>query len=129
MLAGAMKDDRTLNTAEHALPGDTPIVRGRFGQRVSKCSDEAWALELARIRAMTPEERMLEALELHDETEELLDWIGRSRRRRRWREPCKPRERPSPSLVRLHLLRTAMLETHATSIWQLPPILSRCSGE
>lgn len=53
-----------------------PIVRGRFGQRASKCADEAWASEVAREQAMTPQERMMLALELDEETDELLAWLG-----------------------------------------------------
>lgn len=76
-----MDDDRSApNTAGEPSRGDTPVARGRLGQRASKSADEAWALELARIRAMTPRDRMLEALELDDETEEILASIGRMQR-------------------------------------------------
>lgn len=74
-----MKDDRTAPGATDNLLGDAP-ARGRFGQRASKCADEAWARELVRIWAMTPQERMLEALDLDEETEALLAGIGRARR-------------------------------------------------
>jgi hypothetical protein len=58
---------------------DAPSPRGRFGERRSKSADEARADELARLRAMTPRERMMEALSLGEETDELLARIGRAR--------------------------------------------------
>jgi len=74
-----MKDDLTApGVVEDPL--DHAPARGRFGQRASKSADEAWARELARIWAMTPQERMLEALDLDEETEALLAGIGRARR-------------------------------------------------
>jgi len=73
-----MDDDRSApNTAGEPSRGDTPVARGRLGQRASKSADEAWALELARIRAMTPRERMIRALALAEETRAILARIGR----------------------------------------------------
>lgn len=59
---------------------EPPIVRGRLGQRASKCADESWAIQLASDRAMKPDERMIRALDLDEETEEILAWLGRAKR-------------------------------------------------
>lgn len=62
--------------------GESPeeVRRGRFGERASKCADEAHEAELAREQTMTPLERMQLALELDEETEELLTWLGAVKR-------------------------------------------------
>ena len=75
-----MDDDRSApNRTGEASRGDTPVARGRLGQRASKSAGEARALELARIRAMTPRERMIRALALAEETRAILARIGRVR--------------------------------------------------
>jgi len=51
-----------------ALPVPLPQVAERvLGQRPSETADRAWREELARVRKLTPYERMGEALELGDE--------------------------------------------------------------
>ncbi len=50
---------------------------GPFGQRASKSADGARERMRARLRAMTPRERMIRALSLAEQTDEILHWIGR----------------------------------------------------
>jgi len=47
--------------------------------RKSKSADEARARSLSRVRAMTSRERMIRALSLAEETEEILVLLGRAR--------------------------------------------------
>ena len=58
-----------------ASPVPLPQVAERvLGQRPSRTADRAWRDELARVRSLTPYERMAEALELGD------DDLGATRR-------------------------------------------------
>ena len=47
-----------------------PKVRGLYGQRPSKCHDEIRRRQFERIAALSPLERMIEALELGEEAGE-----------------------------------------------------------
>lgn len=52
----------------HPLPVPLPQVSERvLGQRPSRTADQAWREELARVRKLTPYQRMAEALELGDD--------------------------------------------------------------
>ena len=77
MIDNHPKPDGTDEAPKEPSP---PSRRGHSGQRASKSAGEAWAAELARDRAMSPRERMLLALELDEETEQLLAWTGRATR-------------------------------------------------
>jgi hypothetical protein len=57
--------------------------RGLYGQRPSKCADEARLAEMERIRAMSPYERAARALELGQRAREMREALREAESRRR----------------------------------------------
>ncbi len=68
-----------MKTADNeARPEEAALRSFSVGARKSKSADEARARTLERTRAMTARERMIRALALAEETEEILSLLGRA---------------------------------------------------